>query len=521
MPICERPDLRMHLRYKSISGLILNKALTSELAHHCAYCHNAIAARSIRGHYKDAHPQLLAYESLHRDRVHGSAQLGSGKGQCLLCEQTCNNVQRHQCGVLFQINVMLGQTYDASHFPIMPIMIHAIPANSNDADRSTPQPNQPNLTQKDLPQAAQVDLIQAPAQSSMYGTSGPSSLHKCTQCHMAFLSATGLLQHMREYHEPDMFDAGPTSLTQVPKRQKTSRTVQQMLSLPTSGPIPEAPRQFECPIHLEIIGRKALIRHLRREHQTTHVGAFAFVPDQDMFPGSLICRHCYSTFTMEQALITHFKRGSCPILTCQWAKAQHFGTLTIAVQVHSMPRVDHNLPALLHSYFELSHAGRKFDPETRLAADLVSPWFPMLYTLQWTPLHCVTWFRYTTDWISHFPELPHTCFQTDQVFAVIQALGHHPPIVWDWTDTERSPRQQWHEDAAHDKLADQLGSINHILCTLPGSWPKTTPADLICPIKMEIQQMEDDQSFQNLLTFDSMSRRIQEATTRDIIHRSQ
>ena len=62
VPICDRPDLRMHLRYKSIPGLLLNKALMSELANHCAYCHSAIAARSIRRHYRDAHPQLLQYE---------------------------------------------------------------------------------------------------------------------------------------------------------------------------------------------------------------------------------------------------------------------------------------------------------------------------------------------------------------------------------------------------------------------------------------------------------------------------
>ena len=41
VPICDRPDLRMHLRYRSIPGLLLNKALTTELSQHCAYCHCA------------------------------------------------------------------------------------------------------------------------------------------------------------------------------------------------------------------------------------------------------------------------------------------------------------------------------------------------------------------------------------------------------------------------------------------------------------------------------------------------
>ena len=64
VPICDRPDLRMHLRYRSIPGLLLNQALMTELAHHCAYCHCAIAARSIRKHYRDCHAQLLTYEPL-------------------------------------------------------------------------------------------------------------------------------------------------------------------------------------------------------------------------------------------------------------------------------------------------------------------------------------------------------------------------------------------------------------------------------------------------------------------------
>ena len=108
----------MHLRYKSIPGLLLNQALMSAFAHHCAFCHRAIAARSIRRHYKDAHPQLLVFEPLHREQVYGVANLGSGKGHWILCEQSCTNVQHHQCGVLFQISVLLGQTYDVSHFPV-------------------------------------------------------------------------------------------------------------------------------------------------------------------------------------------------------------------------------------------------------------------------------------------------------------------------------------------------------------------------------------------------------------------
>ena len=58
---------------KASRVLLLNRALVSELAHHCTYCHNAINARSIRKHYKDAHPQFLAFEHLHKAQIYGLA----------------------------------------------------------------------------------------------------------------------------------------------------------------------------------------------------------------------------------------------------------------------------------------------------------------------------------------------------------------------------------------------------------------------------------------------------------------
>ena len=236
-----------------------------------------------------------------------------------------------------------------------------------------------------------------------------------------------------------------------------------MLNLQPTGPIPEAPKQFECPLCLETIGRKALIAHLRREHQAVHTGAFSFVPDHDMIQGSLTCRHCYSTFTMEQALITHFKRGSCPVLMCQWAKAQHFGPTLTNESDHRRSKIDHTPPALLHRFFDLSQAGREYDL-TPPAFDLVSLWFPMVLAPCWTPLKGVTWFRSTTDWLSHFPEMLHTNFVIDQAFAMIRVLGHHPPLAWAWTlDTDTIPQQQWHEASIHECTHDQLAIIKHIL----------------------------------------------------------
>ena len=218
VPIYDRPDLRMHLRYKSIPGLLLNKALMSELANHCAYCHSAIAARSIRMHYKDAHPQLLQYEQLHRTQVYGLAQLGSGKGQCILCEQTNNNVQSHQCGVLFQISVMLGQTYDVSHFPVMPVTLRTLPEDRPEDDRLTTRPVLTLSTQAEPLRDSSSAVRQTSASSTTAGHSGSTSLHKCTRCQMAFLTATGLTQHMQESHDTNPSDSTSAPPAQVQKK---------------------------------------------------------------------------------------------------------------------------------------------------------------------------------------------------------------------------------------------------------------------------------------------------------------
>ena len=101
-----------------------------------------------------------------------------------------------------------------------------------------------------------------------------------------------------------------------------------MLQAPYQEPPHPPLKQYECPLCQETVGRKALWVHLKREHQATKQDAFEFVPERDMLPGSLTCRHCFSSFTMEQALVTHFKRSSCPVLTCEWARKLHFGSQT-------------------------------------------------------------------------------------------------------------------------------------------------------------------------------------------------
>ena len=223
VPIRDRPDLRMHLRYKSIPGLLLNQALMQELSHHCAYCHSAIAARSIRKHYRDCHAHLLAFEPLHKDQVYGLANLGSGKGTCILCDQACNNVRTHQCGVLLQLSIMLGQTYDVSHFPVTPVMMRG--------DLEDPQEDKHDqvapmaIDDKSLGDTAAPEVEPpaslAPVISQPSSSRGSSCLHKCTQCHMAFLTKAGLDQHVQHAHQPGSTPDRSCQDHRQPGRQQT------------------------------------------------------------------------------------------------------------------------------------------------------------------------------------------------------------------------------------------------------------------------------------------------------------
>ena len=124
-PIVARPDLKMHLRHKSIPGLLLNQALVSELSRHCAFCHCQIAARSIHKHYTDQHPQLIAFAAQYQAHVLSLANIGSGRGRCSFCDKECRNIRSHECGVLFQVAAMLGHTFQPEFFPVMPVMMKA------------------------------------------------------------------------------------------------------------------------------------------------------------------------------------------------------------------------------------------------------------------------------------------------------------------------------------------------------------------------------------------------------------
>lgn len=134
VPIINRPDLKMHIRHKSIPALLLNRPLIAETSEYCTFCHCRIAARSIHKHYHCRH-DLVPLASHFREHIYSMANSGSGRGRCNFCDRECRDVRSPECGVLFQIAVMIGPFFQPKHFPYMPVMMKAsrsilLPADS-------------------------------------------------------------------------------------------------------------------------------------------------------------------------------------------------------------------------------------------------------------------------------------------------------------------------------------------------------------------------------------------------------
>ena len=185
-----------------------------------------------------------------------------------------------------------------------------------------------------------------------------------------------------------------------------------------------------------------------------------------MLPGSLTYSHCFSSFTMEQALITHFKRSSCPVLTCEWARKMHFGSES-ASSLSDPALTTPSLPALLHRYFDMPYPGLIGSTQNVSSLDLVDCWFPMLYEPYSYPQRHMQWFDQTAQWLAHFPELPQTRFVTDQVFHMIHELRDHRPHLWAWTlDSVDSPDVRFEQQYIHDTFTDQLSIVKLALTSI-------------------------------------------------------
>lgn len=126
VPINNRPDLHIYLHYRYMPGILKNKPLTTELAYHGAFCHSAISTITIRKYYNEMHSQFLSYGAHCRTQVRDLANLGIDSWIYVLYNTICRDVRTHQCGVLFQINILIVQIYNPAHFPCMPVMMKGL-----------------------------------------------------------------------------------------------------------------------------------------------------------------------------------------------------------------------------------------------------------------------------------------------------------------------------------------------------------------------------------------------------------
>ena len=304
MPIINRPDLKMHLRHKSIPRFLLNAPLINEIANHCTFCHCRIAARSIRKHFTECHPDLTPLAEHFREHIHGMANIGGGRGRCNFCDSECRDTRTHECGVLFQISIMMGYTFQPEHFPIMPVMQKASRISTEaPSSCSIPPPSTALPGAQDEAHPMQSRPDREDAQPMVVDDISPQSppLLACPHCHTRFLTATGLDKHVATHRHEVQADGQITRVAKIPRVD----TVQIMLSKP-SQQIEAPSKTFQCPLCQDIVGRTALSGHLTREHKVDRPPFFVFRPSRDITPGRLACAHCHTTYTIEAALRLHF-----------------------------------------------------------------------------------------------------------------------------------------------------------------------------------------------------------------------
>ena len=319
----------MHLRHKSVSGLLLNTALINEIANHCTFCHMRIAARSIRKHFTECHPDLVPLAEHFREHVHGMANIGGGRGRCSFCDSECRDTRSHECGVLFQISIIMGLIFQPEHFPIMPVMQKAS-RSATDASSSISIPPPPSAMPGPPTAVPAMQTRPEPDDTRAVEVDdhAPSPpLYACPHYHTRFLTATGLEKHLSTHGHEIQADGQIVRAAKIPKLD----TIPTMLN--ESCQHVDAPsKSFQCPLGLETV--------VKREHQVVKPPFFAFRPSRDMTPGRLACAHCHTTYTSEAALRLHYQRANCPILLIEWVKDQHFGP---SIKTSAPPEVHDSL----------------------------------------------------------------------------------------------------------------------------------------------------------------------------------
>ena len=194
LPIVAREELRMHIRHRSFMGLILDGALCSELATRYAFCNLIVHARTMTRHYTDSHPELVGPARQQYDFVAGLSNLLSGKGQCPMCQCKSLDVQKHTCAIMYQWAAISGHVMPPEHFPIMPPRKRPWTSASssgpvNPSTESNPEP-------ADKRARTEISAVVPDEATDHASDARPStSLHKCSTCHVFFLSLSCLQTH--------------------------------------------------------------------------------------------------------------------------------------------------------------------------------------------------------------------------------------------------------------------------------------------------------------------------------------
>ena len=81
--------------------------------------HIQVHAKAMSRHYCDSHPDLLRHTQMHQDFIHGLANFGLGREECPMCRIKIQNVQKHQCCVVYQLAAMTGHIFQPEYFPII------------------------------------------------------------------------------------------------------------------------------------------------------------------------------------------------------------------------------------------------------------------------------------------------------------------------------------------------------------------------------------------------------------------
>ena len=304
-----------------------------------------------------------------------------------------------------------------------------------------------------------------------------TKLFKCQTCYVTCFTEVSLHAHHAKYplhadhNTAQAVNAGAqtTTTTKVP-----NVIIKHMLACQPEGPCPEPTKIYRCHICQDMIGRKTLVNHLRKNHNAIKSDGFSFDPHTDMHPGHLACKHCHTTFTMDLALKTHFQRASCPVLLCIWACNQRFGHLTMSetqapveparTSVNPEPIgnlglwTDQPIPAWTN---ELAHSL------------LGIPMPKIVIELPFAPEARLTWFHQSIRWLSHHPDIPSSRLPQDSIFHFIAHLHEMHPVTWAWSSMEEQPTEAtliYIPDTHRAQVMDLNQSLHDVEHTLAQDW---------------------------------------------------